>query len=232
MAVIAFTTAFAQPDAPTGLVITDSGDSLVTLAWDVSLLSASIFDHYRIERQVGEAPWELAGEVSDVNDPTFTDYAAPTGALVRYRVRVSIGYTGLDSEPLEGEADTVSQWAVVVPDDETLTEGGLYIDAGATMTEPWDVSFPRPLGRAYPLASEEPRPLGRMGRVWSCSITIPFSHAEIADKVFEWQRRTVIFKAPDGWVGWVRITGWSKTYQPAGLRRGSFTATEVLRAAP
>ena len=71
-----------------------------------------------------------------------------------------------------------------------------------------------------------------MGRVWSCSITIPYAHAEIADKVFEWQRRTVIFKDPEGWVGWVRITGWGKTYQTAGLRRGSFTATEVLRAAP
>ncbi len=228
MAGIAFTSAYSQPATVTGLVITtDPSTSLVTLDWTATTLALGVFDAYVVERQVGAAPWEEIGEQRDRDTPTFTDDQAPAGVLVRYRVRVSIGATGFDSEPLDGETETVSQWAVVVPEDPSLTRGGLYVQAGATVSEPWDVSFPRGLGAAFPRASEEPRPLGRMGRVWSLNLEVPYAHQDIADVVFEWQRRRVVLKSPDGWVGWVRISGWGKTYHVAGRRTGSLTATEI-----
>ncbi len=230
MAVIAFTTAFAQPAAPTGLVLTDAGDSLVLLAWDVSTVSASIFDHYRIERQHGEAPWELAGEVSDVNDPTFTDYAAPTGALVRYRVRVSIGYTGLDSEPLEGEADTVSQWAVVVPADSTLTRGQLPIRfGGVTQTRPVEQSWPRPLGRTKPLLSEESM-TGDIAAQLTVSMVIAPARQELADLVWRWERVRpwLLFKDKRGHVWRAIFHGTELTEQSDGyVLQASWSATEV-----
>jgi len=230
MAVIAFTTAFTQPAAPTGLVVTDAGDSLVSLAWNVASIDPSIFDHYRIERQTGEAPWELAGEVSDVNDPAFTDHAAPAGVLVRYRVRVSIGYTGLDSEPLEGEAQTEGQYAVVVLDDETLTRGRLPIRFGVSQSRPWDQSWPRPLGRTKPLLSEEPLPLGQLSAELSLSMIITPEESALWDLVWQWARVRpwLLLKDKRGHVWRSIFHGVVLTEQGGGdVLQASWSATEV-----
>ncbi len=228
MSGIVFTNAFAAPAPVTGLALfADPATSLVTLSWTASGLAANLFDHYRIERQVGEQPWEFAGEQKAQTDPTFTDEAAPGGVEVRYRVRVSIGSTPFDSTPLDGAIEPQGLWAIVSPGEPVNSRAGLHIQPGATQSEPWDVSFPRPLGRGKPLASQDPRP-DDVGRVLSLSILIPFAEKEVSELLFYWQRLPwVIAKDPDGWVGRCKITGWAKTYQPAGTRTGSFQATEI-----
>ncbi len=112
----AWTNAFSQPAPVTGLSLyADPTTSLVTLSWTASPLALTLFDHYRIERQTGEDPWEYAGEQTVRDDPTYIDREAPSGVTVRYRVRVSIGSTDFDSEPLDGEVVSIAGFYYVEP---------------------------------------------------------------------------------------------------------------------
>jgi len=231
MATIAFTTAFAVPAAVTGLVIVDDPDtSIVRLSWDSSPIAVSLFDRYEVEYQSGDSVWARAdaGDLTVQANPSFEHLAAPTGVLVRYRVRVGIGAAGFESLPLEGEVTQPSAWAFVDEEESSLSEGGLYIQPGASQSEGWPIAFFQPLGRSFPVAAEEPRPSDRLGRVLSLSIFIPRSRLDIAEKLFIWQRRSsVLVKDPDGWVGRCKLSDWSKSYQQAGHRSGSLTATQV-----
>jgi hypothetical protein len=225
---------FTKPATLTGLVLSvDSATSLVSLAWTASTVPLTHFFRYEVERQYGEREWERAdsGELTDRAAPTFVDEEAPAGALVRYRVRQNIGSaddTAL-SDPLEGELTTPEQWAVVVPGDRDLTEGDLRIEPGATQAAPWSQDYPRPLGRQFPLLSEQPRPIGRIGRVFSLQLWISRERRDLADKVFDWEavRPYVVLKDPDAGVFRVVLSGWAKQYQATGIRSGSLVATEV-----
>lgn len=130
----AFNVELVVPPAPTGLTAL-SGDTLVSLSWDVSAIGD--FSHYELWRGVASGAASLYQD--DLSTPSFTDTAVDNGTTYYYQVRVvdTDGYASAFSEEVAVtpsiQADTL---APSVPTGLTATK----LAGAGTINLAWDPS--------------------------------------------------------------------------------------------
>jgi len=81
-----FSTAFAPPPTPENLVADASSGSYVVLSWDASTLSPVDFRAYHVRRSLDGLTYVDLATITDQGTTTYTDYAAPIGRTLFYRV--------------------------------------------------------------------------------------------------------------------------------------------------
>ena len=144
-----FTTAFTPPPTIEGLTATASGAGVV-LTWDPTTLSAVDFVAYHVQRSAAGGSFVELVSIADAATTTFTDYAAPLGVQLVYRVsQESLDYS---SEPAEVTTlvDACEFWLVLRATGQQL---GFEVPNVAAMQSVWPMQSVEhePLGRPYKL---------------------------------------------------------------------------------
>ena len=140
-----FSASFVPPPALGELAISVVDPAAVYLEWSPSTILPEDFGAYQVYRSVAGAPFVLLATLEDQATTSYTDYAAPIGPDLAYRVTQS----NLDEESAPLDATVAMDqcaWWLVTP--------------GAP-----DASFEVPnvtgLESSWPLQSEEHEPIGR-----------------------------------------------------------------------
>src|SRR5687767_14622902 len=144
-----FTTNFAPPSIPSGLVLdADIDASVVRLSWDPSNVAAVDFAGFRVYRSAdGGVTFTLLQVLGGVDEVAYADYLAPLNANLVYRLTQS--NIDFESDPAEGTIELPSaRWQVVRAGDASLT---------------FDIPKLRAASLTSPKTADEFRPIGRRG---------------------------------------------------------------------
>ena len=140
-----FTASFVPPPAVGELSISVVDPAAILVEWTPSTIPPEDFLYYQVSRSIAGGPWVLLATLVNQADTSYTDYAAPIGPDLSYRVTQS----NLDEESAPQEAGVTMDecsWWLVTP--------------GAP-----DASFEVPnvtgLESEWPLQTEEHEPIGR-----------------------------------------------------------------------
>jgi len=220
-----FTVSFVPPAALTGLAVSVVDPAAILLEWDPSTIAPGDFRYYQVARSIAGGEYVLLATLPNQADTTYTDYAAPIGPDLAYRVTQS----NLDETSAPQEANvTMDQcaWWLVTP--------------GAP-----DASFEVPnvtgLESSWPLQSEEHEPIGRSRKLVETGLLLgeegtataylePEHDPAILNLLRGAARGTsteVLLKSPYGEVFAVSVGTIKRTRRPGGAQEVEFRYVEV-----
>jgi len=227
-----FTTSWVAPASITGFNVTDdAANGSVLATWDVSNLSPTDFDFYRIYRRVAsDATWTTLIDIANESTVSYRDYLAANGVSYDYKmtqfkkvpgdVDLESGDSGISSALIDADV-----WQVVGADRASEHIFELPVSAGPFL-EPIQQEVFEPLltGRKVIVRGKVLGAEGTLECKWTSS------EVEVAKLQVAYIRETAgphVLKSPFGDIWEVEFGGPAKTFEGGGHLTVSLTWIEI-----
>ena len=220
-----FTASFVPPPALGSLEVSTVDPAAILLEWSASTIVPEDFGAYRVYRSVAGGPWVLQVTLEDQATTSWTDYTAPIGVDLAYRVTQS----NLDeeSDPLEANV--------------TLEECAWWLVTPGAPEASFEVPNVTGLESEWPLQVEEHEPIGRsrkllesgllLGEEGTCTAHLEAEHDPAVLALLRGAAAgtstQVLLKTPYGEVFAVAVGTIKRTRRPGGTQDVEFRFVAV-----